>query len=463
MEVGKSPGDYFSVLTRRRRTIAAIVLSALTVALLLSIVLPKYYEAKITFYLPIYQGKQVQLSGTPRQFTKSNVAIPVTNEATIRGVLQILLSRKVAANVAYFVPDRTPATIRNNANINVSSEGLFTIKVQDKDPEITASIANAYPLAASQFLEEETGIGRGAKSVREFVESQLGFLQARADTTRDLLSDFLQENEVIAVDQEINKMMNLYANLRTQRFTSQISILENQVKMDALSEQMELAGTDALENFLGTNEVVLSLRGRAANLEIRIAELRQTYTEEHPEIIALRAALEETHVTLKEEIEKIFESYTESLNPIVGQMKEDYIGLQIRKSILLSKTDILDKAVKELEDNFLNLSSVQYEFAKLKKEALMINRIHTSLALKLEELKFQELQSENKFVILDDASVPSRAAFPNLFTNMLTTLALSFLLSILICLIWESREGKAKEVVLEEMTSEDLKGVFFGE
>ncbi len=463
MEVKKSPGNYFSVITKRRRTVGALMISALTVALLLSIILPKVYESKITFYLPIYQGKQVQLSVSPKQFTKSNVAIPISGETTIQGVVQILLSMKVAGHVAELVPSTTPDKIRSNSNIQVSSEGIFSVRIQDRDPELAAEIANAFPVAASQFLEEETGVGIGTKSVRTFVEAQLAALEARADTTRDHLSDYLQEHGVIAVDQEINKMMNLYANLRTQRFTTQIQILENQVRNDALKEQMDLAGTDLLDNYLGTNEVILSLRGKAANLEIKIAELKQTYTEEHPEIIALRAAFEETQAKLKEEIENIFESYTEPINPIVGQMKEDFISLQIKKAILLSKTDTLDSAIKGLEDDFLNLSGVQYNFTKLKKEALLLGRLHSSLTLKLEELKFQELQSRNRFVILDEATTPRKPLFPNLIANLLTTLALSFLVSIFICMIWESREAKRSESVIEEMTAEDLKGVFLGE
>jgi capsular polysaccharide biosynthesis protein len=382
---------------------------------------------------------------------------------TVQGVVQILSSMKVAGRVADLVPERTLREIKANANINVSSEGVFVIEFQDADPEICTSVANAYPLAGSHFLEEETGIGIGAESVKTFVEEQIIHTEARADSIRGLLSDFLQRNEVIAVDRELSKMMDLYANLRTQRFTDQIAILENDVRNDALIEEMGLAGTYALDNFLGTNQVILNFRSRAANLEIRIAELKQTYTEEHPEVLAVKAALAETETMLKEEIEKIFESYTESPNPIVGQMKENYIALEIRQAILHSKTNILDKAISELEDSFLDLSSVQYDYAKLEKESLMLSRLLTSLTLKLEGLKFQELQSSNRFVILEEATVPRKPAYPNFTGNLLVSLALSLLVSIFICLIWEGKEAKMRESMLEEMTSEDLKGVFFGD
>jgi|GEM_PF-3807905 len=463
MEAGKSPGDYFAIILRRRRTVAALVISSLTVTLLLSVILPKYYEARATFYLPVYQGKQMILFGGQRGAQRSNVAVPVSGLETIQGVVQILSSARVASRVADLVPERTPDEIKSNANINVSGEGIFVVEFQDADPEISAAVANAYPLAGSYFLEEETGIGIGAESIRTFVEEQIGHTEARADSIRGLLSDFLQRNEVIAVDRELTQMMNLYANLRTQRFTDQIAILENDVRNDALIEQMGLAGTDALDNYLGTNQVILNFRARAANLEIRIAELKQTYTEEHPEVLAVRAALAETETMLKEEIEKIFESYTESPNPIVGQMKENYIGLEIRQAILHSKTNILDRAIGDLEDSFLDLSSVQYDYAKLEKESLMLNRLITSLTLKLEELKFQELQSSNRFVILEEATVPRKPAYPNFTGNLLVSLALSLLVSVFICLIWEGKEAKLRESMLEEMTSEDLKGVFIGD
>jgi len=463
MEAGKSPRDYFSIIARRRRTVGALVISSLTVTLLLSVILPKYYAATVSFYLPIFQGKQVLLSGSPRDLKKPNVAVPVSGETAIKGMVQILQSKKVAGRVADMVPERTADVIKSNANVNVSTEGIFEVEFHDAEAEISARVANAFPVAASQFLEEETGMGSGVQSVKVFIEEQIVQNEIRADSVRMLLSDFLQQHEVIAVDQEIDKMMELYANLRTQKFTTQIAILENDVEAGALIEQMGLAGTDALENHLGTNQAILDLRAKAANLEIRIAELKQTYTEEHPEIIAVRAALTETENLLKEEIEKIFASYTESPNPIVGQMKENYIKIQIGQAIQRSKAGILDSAIGELEDGFLSLSSVQYDYAKLEKESLLLNKLLTSLSLKLEELKFQELQSSNRFVILDEARVPKKPIYPNLTANLLVSLALSLLVSIFVCMIWESRESKQRESVLEEMTSEDLKGVFIGE
>jgi uncharacterized protein involved in exopolysaccharide biosynthesis len=463
MMASKSTKDYLSILSRRRRTIAAVVLSSLTVTLLLSLVLPRYYESKATFYLPIYQGKQIYLAASPKEITKTKVAIPVSSDVAIQGVLQILLSRKVASEVEEIVPERTADDIQANANINVSSEGIYTLKFKDRDAETSARIANSYPLAASRFLEDETGIGRGAQSVKAFIENQLSVFQARADTTNAHLNDFLKNHEVIAVDQEVKKMMDLYATWRTQKFTTQLSLLENRIKMDALNEQMDLAGADVLENLLGTNQVILDLRGKAANLEIRIAELKQTYTEEHPEIIALRAAQQETQARLRDEVQKIFESYTESANPIVGTMKEEYINDQIKRSILLAKSDLLDSSIQNLEDSFLGLSNIQYEFAKLNKESTMLDRLITSLLLKLEELKFQELQSANRFVILDEASTPTKPAYPNLAANLLISLMLSLLAAALISLWWDSRESKQRAGILEASTAEDLKGVFIGD
>lgn len=463
MMASKSTKDYLSILSRRRRTIAAVVLSSITVTLLLSFLLPKYYEAKTTFYLPIFQGKQVYLAASPRDIIKTKVAIPVASDVAIQGMLQILLSKKVASEVAKIVPERSADDIRSNAHVDASGEGIYTVKFKDREAETSARVANAYPLGASRFLEDETGIGRGAQSVRLFIENQLAVFQTRADTMNLRLNDFLKDHEVIAVDKEVKKMMDLYANWKTQKFTTQLSLLENRIKMDALNEQLDLAGSDMLENLLGTNQVILDLRGKAADLEIRIAQLKQTYTEEHPEIITLRAALEETQAKLKEEATRIFESYTEPANPIVGTMKEEYINDQIKRAILFAKSDLLDTSIQNLEESFLGLSSVQYDFAKLKKESLMLGRIIASLLLKLEELKFQELQSENRFVILDEATIPAKPAFPNLVANLLISFMLSLLVAALVCLWWESRESKLRARILEEAATEDLKGVLAGE
>ncbi|MFQ6102737.1 MAG: GumC family protein [Candidatus Glassbacteria bacterium] len=459
----KTPSDYIDVIKRRRRTIGAIMISALTVSFLLSLLLPKHYESQVTFYLPTYQAQQVALTGKTRELVRPRVPIPISSNVTIQGILQILLSRTVAEKVASEIPGRTPEAIRTNATMDVSKEGIFKIKVRDSDPEIASRVANTYPKSASHFLETTTTIGAGAGRLKTFIEDQIERVRARTDSTEEALRHFLGDHEVISVNKEIEKLINLDANLRTQKLTTQVLMLENSVKMEALTEQMNLAGADAIEHSLGTNEVVLQLRAKAASLEIRIAELKQTYTEEHPEIIALRAALQETQDMLKKEIEKIFDSYSEPINPIVGKLKEDYIDLQIKREVLLSKNDILDTAVENLADGFQDLTQIQYDFVKLKRESLMLNRLNNSLALKLEEIKFQEQQEGARFVILDEAKVRRTPAYPKTTINLLVSLTLSLLVGILMCLIWESREARRRERVMEEMTAEDLRGVFLGE
>jgi uncharacterized protein involved in exopolysaccharide biosynthesis len=456
----KSPRDYFFVIIDRRRTIAVIVIAAMTIAFLLSLLLPKFYETYITFYMPSYQSQQVTLAGTPKDLVKPKFPIPIFTEHTIHGMVEILLSTGIAENVAAMVPERTPDQIESNANIDVTEEGIFTIKVQDNDPEIAAKIANSYPTAASQFLETSTVMGVGAEKLKEFIGAQMVQVMARADSAEGALRDFLQLHDVISVNEGLEKLINLDATLRTQKLTTQVAMLENNVKMAALTEQMDLAGADALENLLGTNQAVLRLRAKAAAIEINIAELSQTYTEDHPEIIALRSALQETQILLKEEIEKIFNSYSESINPIVGGLKEDYIDLQIGRSVLQSKDDLLDTAVENMSTGFQNLSQIQYDYAKLKREALMLNRMYNALALKLEEVKFQELQKVAGFVVLDTAEVPLKPSYPNLYVNLLVTFALALLVGILMTLIWESRDSSRRQLIVEEMSTEDLRGVF---
>lgn len=463
MKENSDSSGYVGIIVRRRRTIAVITISAVAVALLLSLLFPKYYVSTITFYIPTYQAQQISLAGAANELVKAKFPIPVSGDAAVGGVMQILKSITVAERVAEVVPGRDAVSVKNNASFEVSNEGIFTIKVQDSDPEIAARIANEFPPSAGQFLETTTAAGAGAQRIKEILTDEIEHVRARADSVEGELRAFLDQNEVISVDKEIGKLIDLDANLRTQKLTTQVTLLENNVKMEALTEQMNLAGNDAIENLLGTNEVVLKLRARAADLEIRIAELKQTYTEEHPEIISLRAALAETQATLKNEIEKIFDSYTEPVNPIVSGLKEEYIDLQIQRSVLQSKNDILDSALEKMELEFQNLSQIQYDFAKLKKEALMLNRMHNSLSIKLEEIKFQEQQKGPRFIILDPAEVQPDPSYPNMPINLLVSLTFSMLAGILMCLIWETRESRQRESIMEVMSEEDLKGIFAGE
>lgn len=460
MEENISPSGFIDIAIRKRRVIASIIFSALTATLMFSLLVPESYEARVTFYMPIYHAHQVQMTGPTEQLTKTGFPLPSATGPMVRGVIRVLSSRTVAERVALDVPERDPATIHANSIVDVSKEGIFVVRVQDKESGVASRIANAYPAAASEYLEMTTNIGSGAHSLQEFIEHYMSQVQLRMDAVEAALTSFLHENESVSVSDEMRKLMDMEANWRTQKLITQVALLENDERKRVLSDQMNLAGQDIIENQLGSSTSIQRLRQRAADLEIRIERLRQTYTDYHPEILSLRAALQELQTLLMNEVRTTVNSHSEPLNPIVDTLKDRYIDAEVRRSILTAKSDVIESSIDGLTDRFQDLTGLQLEYVKLEREWLTLNRIFNALSLKLEEARFQEQQEGARFVILERAEFRGKPSYPSIVVNLIIFLSLSLLLCIFMFLYWKDRDAKRRAVEAEKYEAEDLRGVF---
>lgn len=173
--------DYWTILWRRKMMIISLFTASVTVAMIVSFLLPKYYksEALVLCIAPEAGGLGAALASSPLAaigsfsgiggpadkilvYLKSRtVSVMVINKFDLMRVFNE--NKWDAAKGTWINPKKPPfmEDVIKKLNKSVTSfkkskEGTITITVEWKDPNLAADIANYYVTALAEFMKDKS-------------------------------------------------------------------------------------------------------------------------------------------------------------------------------------------------------------------------------------------------------------------------------------------------------------------
>lgn len=302
------------ILARRIKFIISFVLLVTAAAVVISLLLPKWYQATTLVLPPKEEGLKLGLSSSIEKLASltSGLSLPIMATSTdvyarIVGS-RTLLDRVIEKNdLAAYLGKKSRADlyqrIEEKLDYRVTPEGLMEISFTDRDADKAAQVANS-------FAEELDGLNRElatsrARMAKEFIEERLNNASADLAEARRDLKDFQDKNMAIDLDRQT---------------------------------QLAIESAVGLKVDLARNEIELSLK-------------EKTLSPSHPDVVILRQRVDE----IKKQISNLEFGGSDStfLNlPIseVPQLKIIYAQLTTRVQIA---------------ETLFRLLSEQYEQAKI--------------------------------------------------------------------------------------------------
>jgi Mrp family chromosome partitioning ATPase/capsular polysaccharide biosynthesis protein len=184
-ESGADVRGYLDAISRNRRLIALVVGITTGVVLLLSLVLPKSYEAVARISLDTDTGV---LGTTDAESTQRQLATLET----------LLTSREVLESAAEEVPGETVDSLEQNVESSVDEQAnIINVAATDGDPEQAAAIAQA---VANSFLEVE------AAQERERLEAAQQDLQTQIEVLADQPSTEDGDVQIAAIQERLSQI-----------------------------------------------------------------------------------------------------------------------------------------------------------------------------------------------------------------------------------------------------------------
>lgn len=369
-----------------------LALLIMTIAVIVSYVLPKKYEASSTVFIE---------KNVINELVKG-ITVSPSMEDTIKVLTYAITSRALLNKVADSLDmnvtgkdgtemDEFYKKLQKNTVVKIKDKNIFTISYTDNDPRMAKDFTNTL---VRLYIEENTSSKRGETyGATKFLSEQIDSFRQKLEKADKELNDFKREKGgVIAVDE---------AKLYEEINVSQQKLYDLELRRRQLEGMRKV-----------TRKSSDPLQARMTVLQRRLDELRVQYTDSYPEIIQIKADMDTIRTQLK--------TRGASYQPLDPQ-EIDKIESEI--AALKASEASLRRYISTNQGLLRSLPSAKAQLERLEAEKVNQKNIYDQLYARhgqSEVSKQMEVQDKSTtFRIVDPAILPQRPVSPNRLMIML--------------------------------------------
>lgn len=218
--------NFWSVLeaiARHRTFVFGLVLIVTLGAVVVSLVLPSWYEAEALLLPPkdvsVGLDQLSKLSevmsvtgglNLPIMVTPSDVYARILRSQRVTDRIVEKFNLKARYDTKTWVD--TYLEYASHTKFRVTEEGLVSVKVEDRDPQVAADMANAV-VDELNSVNQEIVSGRARRN-RQFIEARLTEIKAKLDTTRGELEQFQAAHRTVDFDAQTKLAIDQASDLK---------------------------------------------------------------------------------------------------------------------------------------------------------------------------------------------------------------------------------------------------------
>jgi succinoglycan biosynthesis transport protein ExoP len=432
-----SLNQFISILKARWIILVAVLLGTVTLAVALSLLLPKKYTANgvvvIDFrasdpisglvmqnaLMPSYVATQIDVLQSERVSQKVIETLKLAENPDLRqqwqddtdgqGVFQSWLSDILQKNL-----DVTPG----------KESSTITISYTAVDPQFAAAMANAYIRAYIQ-----TTLDLRVEPARQFsklFDEQIKQARQQLEASQTKLSEYQRSKGILATDERLD-----VETARLGELSAQLVTLQSQTA-DAQSRKSQ-AGANSPE-VLGS-PVVAGLRADMSRQQARLKELSSKFGPAHPQVQELQANITELQSKLESETRDAKSSMGISSN--VNEQRER----QFRGTLEAQR------------EKLMTLKKQRDDAAVLQRDVENAQRSYDQLQGRLAQTSLESQNNQTNVSMLKNATPPSKASSPRLLLNTVISIFLGGLLGLGAAIV---RELMGRKMRIEQDVTETL-------
>ena len=406
-------------------------------AIALAFTLPKRFRSSTQIML---EHQQVPDSVIPKLVTREggHRLATIKQELLSRGRLE----RLIQETDPYPRKDGKPVPIgalverlRADASITVKGDDSFTIEFVHRNPKKAQEVTNGL---AQLFIEETAEEHqRQVAEANDFIQTQLAEARKELEEKETLVRRYKERNMGSLPTQ-------LPANLSTlQRLQLEQQAVEENLRMN--QERQASLQRSLAEHETGTAPVSGSPNdpvNELAQLRGQLAALRGRYTDEHPDVRAMQARVQQLEAEVASRPAGAAPPPVDgALRTQLAQAEGEVARLQTRRADIEQQLTQFQARVEQTPRIEQELLSLERDYQKLQENYLTLlkTKMDAELASSLEQRWKREM-----FKTLDPANLPDRPFFPNVYQFLLGGLVLGLMAGFGTCLAAEFLDASIK-------------------
>jgi uncharacterized protein involved in exopolysaccharide biosynthesis len=221
--------EMWNLIWERRKFIAKIVIPVTILAIIVSLLMPKWYKATAVILPPTADQGPFNVGNLIGQLGVGGFL--GSNEDQNR-FMAILKSRTLLESIAqkynlqekYEADDmeKTLLALEGNIQIDIGEENQIIISILDQDQEMVAEMAN-YVVHALDSLNIALHTSR-AHSSREFIESRLAIVVDSLMLLEKETTKFMEKEGVLSLDEQVRVGISKAADLKAAIMSKEIEL-----------------------------------------------------------------------------------------------------------------------------------------------------------------------------------------------------------------------------------------------
>jgi len=286
-----------------------------------------------------------------------------------------LIPSGVSSDEARKTPGYLSTILELKAKIEAEQEGnsdIINITATSEDPKQAQSLANT--VAAVYKEQHALDLNRRAIEAKKFIESQVVVTREKLQKSENAVKEYREANRLVSLDSHSSRLLSQFAEIKTRYDRDQIAI----GKLGEIEKLLAQAETTALTSQTAfyieeASTLYKNLNDRLVQLMLDRDILLINYTESYPQVIEINKKIREITTSMRSQLSAQKKNLSQAIVLMQKQLRE------------------LDEELKSLPNKGLELARLEREAAVNREIYIMLEKQHQESLIKMAE-KIEEVQ-----------------------------------------------------------------------
>lgn len=443
--------DLGQVWQAARKNLAKLVGIAMTfmlIALVLAFVLPKQYESSVL----IRAKGQKPGNGFSLQASAALAFLGGSTSSPVQAYQEMIKSRSVLDPVIarLDLPDKDNIDNEKFAKTNLKLDNpkgtdLLEITATGRSPEEAQLIASSVLESFQRLLTE---LNQSEQSMQmKFLQKQMQVAKGEMEQAEKRLEQYRQQTKIFVPDEQAKAIVKALSELDQKLAESLVEKEANEAKLQGVNSKLRQQN-NSMEKFeIAENAIIDKIRTAIIDKQMTLVNLRQRYTDKHPEVVLTNKEIEGLTAKLREEIARSVQSEANILNPVQGALLTERIETETKIIAAQATADAIRRAQATAEKGISDLSSHSVTYIGLERQARISQEVYAVLVKSYEQARIQEAMDSMDIQVVDVANLPKSHSAPRKALLLVIGGLMGGLISFCYLLILYFRSSKSRPVL----------------